>query len=536
MLITLARVLLFCRKNEIRKKEMLKKFIFVGILVLTMTASISCEDTNDFTEENPSTGEVELELNDPINNFIWKGLNSWYNWQAESADLLDSKDDVQEDYYNFLNGYTDYRDLMYNLAYKHHSVVGSENAIDRFSWFIEDYEVQEQAFQGIRTRFGFTSKMINLNDGSNKVVILVAMVEPNSPAGEAQMKRGDLISGINGTVLNTSNYSSAYTDLSNETVTLSFVDEQDGKFTQLEDKTMTRALVAANPIHFTKVFNNIGGKKVGYLVYNQFSGSFNDELNQAFADFNAAGVEEFVLDLRFNGGGSVLTSSLLASMIYKPAGRGNFAELKFNQKHTRENDIYRFENSNYIFSTDGDFQGKEDLNRLNSVNRLYVITSGGTASASEMIINGLKPYMSSVKLIGSTTYGKNVGSITLYDAPANDYASKTRANPTHKYAMQPIVFQIFNKNGESDYIQGFAPDIEINEYNYWNNLLPFGDPNEALLKAALDDISGVVSKQELSKAQKQAKLIEISLPEEKFENEMYIDPVFSKKMKEGLIK
>jgi C-terminal processing protease CtpA/Prc len=507
---------------------MIKKFIFAGVLFLAMTASISCEDTNNFVEENPD-GNVEVKLNDPINDFIWKGLNSWYNWQSESVDLADTKDDVADDYHTFLNGYNDYRDLMYNLCYKHHSIVGSQNAIDRYSWFIEDYEVQNQAFQGIRTRFGFTSKMINLNDGSNKVVILVAMVEPNSPAGEAQMKRGDLISGINGTVLNTSNYSSTYTQLSNETVTFSFVDEQDGEFIQLEDKTMTRALVAANPIHFTKVFDNIGGKKVGYLVYNQFSGSYNDELNEAFAEFKAAGVEEFVLDLRFNGGGSVLTSALLASMIYDAAGTGVFAELKFNGKHRNSDDFYNFENRNYLFSTEGQSEGREPLNRLNTVNRLYVLTSGGTASASEMVINGLRPYMSSVKLIGSTTYGKNVGSITLYDAPKNDYVGESRANPAHKYAMQPIVFQIYNKNRESDYIQGFAPDIEVNEYNYWNDLLPFGDRNEALLKAALDDIGGVVSKQELSKAQKQAKLIKITLPEERFDNEMYVDPDFDRR-------
>jgi len=504
---------------------MLKKFIFAGVLILAMTASISCEDAFDFTEENPSIGEVELD--DSINDFIWKGLNSWYNWKSESVDLADTKDDVAEDYHTFLNGYSDYRDLMYNLCYKHHSIVGSENAIDRFSWFIDDYEVQNQAFQGIRTRFGFTSKMINLNDGTDKVVILVAMVEPNSPAGEAQMKRGDLISGINGTVLNTSNYSSTYAELSNETVTLSFVDEQDGKFTQLEDKTMTRALVAANPIHFTKIFDNIGGKKVGYLVYNQFSGSYNDELNDAFAAFKAAGVEEFVLDLRFNGGGSVLSSSLLASMIYRGASRGVFAQLRYNERHNNENGVYKFENRNYIYNTEGKYQGDEPLNRLSTVNRLYVLTSGGTASASEMVINGLKPYMSSVKLIGSTTYGKNVGSITLYDSPKNDYASEARANPAHKYAMQPIVFQIYNKNGESDYIQGFTPDIEVNEYNYWNDLLPFGDRNEALLKAALDDISGIATKTILSKAQSQATLIEITLPENKFDNEMYVDPNFS---------
>ena len=499
----------------------MKKNKYLSLFIAFAFLLIGCSDTFEI-EENSG-------LNDPVNDFIWKGLNSWYNWQSESIKLDDSKDDVLEDYHNFLNGYDDYRDLMYDLCYKHHSIVGSENAIDRFSWFIEDYEIQNQAFQGIRTRFGFTSKMINLNDGTDKVVILVAMVEPNSPAGDAQMKRGDLISAINGTVLTTSNYSSTYAELSNETVTLSFVDEEAGKFTQLEDKTMTRALVAANPIHVTKIFDNIGGKKVGYLVYNQFSGSFNDELNDAFADFKSAGVEEFVLDLRFNGGGSVLTSALLASMIYRTAGTGVFAELKFNDKQRDSDDFYTFENRNYIFNTEGEYQGEEPINRLNSVNRLYVLTSGGTASASEMVINGLRPYMSSVKLIGSTTYGKNVGSITLYDSPKTDYTSESRANPAHKYAMQPIVFQIYNKDRESDYIQGFAPDIEVNEYNYWNNLLPLGDRNEALLKAALDDISGVVSKQELSKAQLQAKLIELTLPDERFDKEMYVDPGFQKR-------
>ncbi len=501
-----------------RKKKYF--FLFIGFALLLA----GCSDSFDDFEESSEVG-----LDDPVNDFIWKGLNSWYNWQTESVDLADTKDDVPDDYHTFLNGYSDYETLMLDLCYKHSKVVGAANAVDRFSWFIDDYEVQNQAFQGIRTRFGFTSKMINLNDGSDKVVILVAMVEPNSPAGDAQMKRGDLISAINGTVLNTSNYSSTYAELSNETVTLSFVDEEDGKFTQLEDKTITRALVAANPVHFTKIFDNIGGKKVGYLVYNQFSGSFNDELNDAFADFKAEGVQEFVLDLRFNGGGSVLTSALLASMIYRNAGTGVFAKLKFNDKQSDSDDFYTFENRNYIFNSDGKYEGEEPINRLNSVNRLYVLTSGGTASASEMVINGLRPYMSSVKLIGNTTYGKNVGSITLYDSPKNDYASESRANPAHKYAMQPIVFQIYNKDGESDYIQGFSPDIVVNEYNYWNNLLPLGDRNEALLKAALDDISGVVSKQELSKAQLQAKLIELTLPEERFDKEMYIDPGFPKR-------
>jgi len=136
--------------------------------------------------------------------------------------------------------------------------------------------------------------------------------------------------------------------------------------------------------------------------------------------------------------------------------------------------------------------------------------------------------MGSVKLIGATTYGKNVGSITLYDAPKNDYASESRANPDHKFAMQPIVFQSFNKNGESDYLQGFKPDITIDESNYWNAILPLGDPDELLLKAALNDIRGIYSKESMSKMQKQAKEIKINLPSNKFDQEMYVEHIFDK--------
>jgi len=496
----------------------MKKYSLIWTFVFAMFVVVSCNDSYEFVEKEG--------LNDSVNDFIWQGLNSWYNWQEESVNLNDSKDDTPEDYYKFLNAYSDYETLMLDLCYKHSRVVGSENAVDRFSWFVEDYEVQKKSFQGIRTRFGFTSRIIEISETSNEVILSILMVEAGSPADQANMKRGDIVYRINGTTLTTDNIDAQYGNLSNETVSLSFATEQDGDLMQLEDKTMTRALVVSNPVHFKKIFDNIGGKKVGYLVYNQFSSSFNDELNTAFADFKASGINELVLDLRFNGGGSVLTSSYLASMIYSNAGRRPFVELIFNTKHSGENDGYDFSNALRKYNADGNYQGQEPINRLNTISRLYVLTSGGTASASELIINGLKPYMSSVKLIGATTYGKNVGSITLYDSPKNDYSSESKANPDHKFAMQPIVFQSYNKNGESDYSQGFIPDIAIDESKYWNHILPLGDRNEALLKAALDDISGLRNKELLSKTQLQARQIKINLPENKFEQEMYIDHMF----------
>ena len=190
---------------------------------------------------------------------------------------------------------------------------------------------------------------ITINEQTGEVILSILMVEPGSPADQAGMKRGDIVYRIDGVTLMTDNVNEVYGNLSNQTVTLSFATEQDGVLSQKEDKTMTRALVESNPVHFKKVFDNIAGKKVGYLVYNQFSSSFNDELNDAFADFKAAGIDELVLDLRFNGGGSVLTASYLGSMIYADARTGRFVDLIFNKKHKEENDGYNFQNRLRIY-------------------------------------------------------------------------------------------------------------------------------------------------------------------------------------------
>ncbi|WKK64555.1 S41 family peptidase [Lutimonas zeaxanthinifaciens] len=501
----------------------MKKFflLFLGLTFLVA----SCSDDDPVIDPGNGNGSNGVTLNDPVNDFIWRGLNSWYNWQEDSANLSDSKDDNQDDYYTFLNGYNDYRDLMYNLCYRHISVVGAANAVDRYSWFIDDYEEQNNAFQGIRTRFGFTANAVEIEGGF--VVVSILLVEQNSPAELAGLKRGDIVNAINGTVMNTGNFNSVYGQLANETATLSLVSESEGVLTPTEDITMTKAVVSANPVHYYKIFNDIGGKKVGYLLYNQFSDSYNDELNAVFAEFKAAGIDELVLDLRFNSGGSGEATTYLGSMIYAQAGTGIMYETKFNSKHSQYDSEDRFQDVMQIRNTQLEVIGEEPVNRLNTLSRLYVLTTGSTASASELVINGLLPYMNSVKLIGLTTSGKNVGSLTLYDTPEiRDYLGEEYANPAHKYAMQPICIQVFNKDGQSDYIQGFEPDIEIDDSLNWNEILPFGDRNETLLKAALDDIEGISSKRELTKFQLNSKRIDVKSPEDN-DDVMYFDHLFS---------
>ncbi len=483
------------------------------VLILATTTLIllfvSCTKSDD-------TPDPDVNLENNVNDFVWKGLNSWYNWQTEVSNLDDVKSINKNEYYTFLNGHSKPEDLFESLLH-------DEN-VDRFSWFIKDYVAQQQQFQGISKSFGFRLQAVEIGNVGN-VIFYVRFVSKDSPASIAGIKRGDLINGLDGIILNTSNYEETVKKFSNETIKFSFV-KKDG-ITAIDDKTITAVQISDNPIHLTKVFTNINGKKVGYLVYNGFRSSFNDELNTAFASLKSQGVEELVLDLRLNGGGSVATSAYLASMIYNNAGSSKFADLKFNSKHTEHNGDYSFGNRLNIYNSDGDKTGQENINRLSTINKLYVLTSSSTASASEMIINGLRPYIT-VKTIGTTTYGKNVGSITLYDSSASDYTNQTTADKSHKFAMQPIVFQIFNKNGESDYTKGFAPDIEVKEWEYWDDILPFGDENEVVLKAALDDIRGLIPRPSPAKS-KNIKSLNLSILDHKFDKEMYIENDFLKK-------
>lgn len=434
-------------------------------------------------------------------------MNSWYNWQEDVPNLADTKDDNQNDYYTYLNGFNSPNELFESL----------KHSADDFSWFIEDYEAQQQQFQGTSKTFGFRPSLVRVND-TQYVIMYIQHVSKQSPAANAGFKRGDIINAINGTVMTLDNYQTVLNGYYEETAEFSFT-ENDGT-THKESKTITQDVVADNPVHFTKVFDNIDGKKVGYVVYNGFRSSYNDELNDAFAELKAAGVQELVLDLRINGGGSVQTSSYLASMIHAEAGEDKFAELKFNNKHSQYNDPYYFINTLNVYNADGAKTGEQAINRLSGINRLYVLASGSTASASEMIINGLRPFID-VKVVGTKTVGKNEGSITLYDSPSSDYTNVNSANSAHKMAMQPIVFQIFNKNGENDYGDGFEPNITVEEWRNWDNILPFGDENEVVLKAALDDIRGVSAK--IPYNENTIEAVDLDISTNKFEKEMYID-------------
>src|SRR5690606_8418540 len=163
-------------------------------------------------------------------------------------------------------------------------------------------------------------------------------------------------------------------------------------------------------VYMTKVIEE-GSNKIGYLMYNGFTSPFDDELNQAIADLKSQGITDLVVDLRYNPGGSVTSSTYLASMITGQFNGSLYSRLRYNEFWQ---DLFGNERLSYNFTNQIETQyANEGINSLN-LTKVYFITSNRTASASELLINGLEPYIDVIQ-IGNQTVGKNQASITLLD-------------------------------------------------------------------------------------------------------------------------
>jgi C-terminal processing protease CtpA/Prc len=370
--------------------------------------------------------------------------------------------------------------------------------------------------------FGFDFGLVRICDTCDEILGFVSYVTPNSPASDAGLKRGDLFYTFNGTELTANNYTVVNGYYSDNSISMGFATLEDGIIIpNNKEVDLSLRVVMENPVFYSEIITSAQGKKIGYLVYNAFNYTYHGELNDVFGEFKSNNIEELILDLRYNGGGQGLTASFLASMIYGNASDEEiFAKIINNNKHSDENFYYPFFNNASIYNKEGEYTGQDvPINRLSNLNKLYVITSDDTASASELIINGLTPYMTVIK-VGTTTYGKNVGSHTIYDSP--DYTING-VNPNHTIALQPISSKAFNKLDQSDYTQGFTPDYEV--IDYVSQMKDFGDKDETLLKATLDIIAGSVAKvSALEKPDIATEVIFKSVDKKPFSKELIVEP------------
>ena len=327
--------------------------------------------------------------------------------------------------------------------------------------------------------YGFDYSLYKVLDNDTAYNALISYIVPGSPAEEAGLKRGHWIMMLDGDYI-TKKVEPELQQGGVRTLQIGVYKEvvgEDGKTTgsvvPIGDTTISASRsLTDKPVHYFDVIP-WDGKTVGYLMYNEFkagstadSQTYNDDLRKVFRKFQTDGVNEFVLDLRYNTGGSLDCVQLLCTML-APADKMNqlLVLLRYNDKRVESNQDLTF-NPELI-------QSGANLN----LSTVYVLTTNATRGAAEMVINCLNPYMK-VILIGTQTAGEYV-------------ATEPFVHPTDRFILNLAVCNVFNVQEKSDYVNGFKPAYEYNEDSYLSTYLPFGNTNETLLSVALKTMSGV---------------------------------------------
>ena len=334
------------------------------------------------------------------NMFVRDVLDEYYLWYRELPRLNPA---------NFANPEAYLEAARYRPLDSSFSYITSREANEAF--------YGESQFVG----FGFSTE-------TTSTELRVLQVFPDSPASEAGLTRGDRIIEINGTsvmdLIRTGLIGGAFgtsePGVTSNVVLQTLSGEQ-------RRATMTKRVVTIPTVSLTRTFR-VDGRTVGYLLFRNFVNPSYDALDEAFAALRTAGVNELVIDLRYNGGGLVDVAVHLASLVGGSATQGRiFATFQHNDKNSSLNEDLRFETA-----------PEQSLN----LPRLFVITTRSSASASELLINSLRPHLP-VVVIGDATYGKPVGQYGF------TFCDKVLA---------PVAFKLVNSEGQGDFFGGIEPD------------------------------------------------------------------------------
>ena len=436
----------------------LKYFYVLAVVLSSTILFVSCEEKDDDVVTDDAT----------VNQWIFNTLKSDYLWNDEvKAKTPNYSQDPESFFYSLLSlkdGKT-------------------KNGTHHYYSYIEENKNYKTKMITSESTYGFEFIIFNLMDENGTIVDYnygkVLYILPGSPAEKSGLLRGDVLMNINNKKINSGNWNSL---LSGPGMTLEIYrttePDQDKR-----KKTIT--LTASIPMDENPLLKDtvlqVNGKNVGYLIYNHFTTGpkddgketvYGNQMKAIFTKYKTAKVKEFVLDLRYNGGGYLSCAQLLSGLLVPQDNQKSIFCYLEDNKGNKEN---------YSFMTDG-----ASLN----LSRLYVLVSSASASASEAVINGLKPYMD-VILIGEQTEGKNVGSVHYEESK-------------YKWALQPIVSKIYNSRKESNYASGFVPDYYLTEFDDLNTpFYPLGDKRELLLNEALNLMSGSILSAKTTKSNTQ---------------------------------
>ncbi|AJW63608.1 putative CtpA-like serine protease [Elizabethkingia miricola] len=399
-------------------------------------------------EEMPST--YPAGSNQQVNQWMLKTMQRYYLWADQIPSQI-SLDQNPKDYFK-------------SLLVKD----------DQFSVAIKKDDPGTIP-QSVRTLFGFDFSVIQQHN--QLTFALVKMVLEDSPAKRAGLQRGDIITGINEFSVSPENISKIMAAVSgSRTLSLKIAELKDNQLV-FRRSVEVQAMLSFNQPLLSKILE-VNNDKVGYLYLADFQDGVASSLVKPFQEFKGQNIRHLILDLRYNGGGSVSSAAALCALITDKLKSGTpFIVYKGNKNGgTVSHSIDQaFANGNQNISFDA-----LKTSAL-SLSEVYIITSANTASAAEVVINNLKPYIK-VTQIGDKTLGKDMAAFTLSDTET----------PENKWVIYPMVYKIFNILDSGNYTSGIEPALIADEYAQLP-LQPLGSKDETLLASALLVITGQAS-------------------------------------------
>ena len=406
--------------------------------------------------------KVDVDTRDEVMKWVDERLLKEYYWldiygEAVKAGKVDYK--LSNDYQNkgYSNPYQEFLDrTLLSLSGNEEDGSCDErgNHTRIYSYITRTSTASSSTRAGSASEgFGIVAQtIVHIKSNPNVYTIPVEHVYANSPAYHVGLKRGDVISEYNGQKIGDSNYVEAWYAINgymSGTLNIGYDTEEDGQEV-VKPLNLSMGTYYPNPVACSKVLElseemNPSGKKIGYLSYLQFDDAYDNELISAVRNLASEGIEELILDLRLNTGGSVDTSVILGSMLLDESHVGEvYAYLRRHPENPYG------DNTCTLLKNDPSTQ--QDLPNLN-LSRVWIITTNSTASASEMVIQGLRGLDIEVNLVGLKSEGKNCGM---------DVITKTMG--AYKYTFAPITFMNYNAKEFNDYADGIVPDTNFDDW------------------------------------------------------------------------